>query len=45
MREVDDGPDILSADYKQFVEESKTLDGNLTSFDAYDQIYKAYKQL
>lgn len=36
--------DILTADYPQFVDESKTLDGNLNSFEAFQQIYGAFNR-
>ena len=39
----DDGPEILANDYPQFVEESRFLDANLSSFEAYEQIYEAFR--
>ena len=45
-RDIDDDMlDILTSDYPQFVEESKTLDANLSAFEAYDQIYGAFKDV
>ena len=44
MGDDDDIPDILNCDYPQFVEEHKTLDGTLNSFEAYEQIYSALKR-
>ena len=40
----DEAPDILRADYPCFVDESKTTDGNLTSFEAFSQIYGAFNR-
>ena len=43
-KDDDDGIDILDSDYPQFVDESKTLDCNLNSFEAYKQIYEAFNR-
>ena len=42
--EEDDVPDILNSDYPQFVEEHKTLDSQINSFEAYRQIYSAMQR-
>ena len=44
MRDDEGGLDILNSDYPQFVEESKTLDAQLSSFEAYEQIYDAFNR-
>ena len=36
---------FLEKDYDEFVKEEPSLDVRLSSFDAYDQIYKAFRDL